>query len=144
MATVVFYEKPGCINNTRQKQLLSDAGHEVDARNLLTTRWQTDELRRYFMDMPLSDWFNPSAPTIKNGEVIPGELDESRALLLMQRDPLLIRRPLMQVGDRRKAGFDLDEVDNWIGLNAAKTTDQVNLESCPRTDNHHCEVTDKQ
>jgi hypothetical protein len=29
MATVHFYEKPGCINNTRQKKILAAAGHEV-------------------------------------------------------------------------------------------------------------------
>ena len=55
MATVVFYEKPGCINNTRQKRLLVEAGHTVDARNLLTTNWLIDGLRSYFDGMPLSE-----------------------------------------------------------------------------------------
>ncbi|MBI1424317.1 MAG: hypothetical protein GC149_12685 [Gammaproteobacteria bacterium] len=39
MAEIVFYEKPGCGNNTRQKALLAAAGHHVIARNLLTEPW---------------------------------------------------------------------------------------------------------
>jgi nitrogenase-associated protein len=141
MATVVFYEKPGCINNTRQKQLLNEAGHVVDARNLLTTDWQVDELRSYFSGMPFTEWFNPSAPAIKSGEVVPAELDEEQTLVLMQRDPLLIRRPLMKVGNARRAGFNADDINKWIGLSASAEKDSTTLETCPRLDNHRCDIT---
>jgi len=141
VATVVFFEKPGCINNTRQKQLLTEAGHAVDARNLLTADWQPDELRSYFAGMPLNEWFNRGAPAIKKGDVVPPELDEEKALILMQQDPLLIRRPLMKVGNERRAGFNKDEIDNWIGLSAGAKTGSVDLEACPRSDHHGCEIT---
>jgi hypothetical protein len=45
MATVTFYEKPGCINNTRQKKLLVAVAHQVVALNLLTEAWQPVRLR---------------------------------------------------------------------------------------------------
>ncbi len=144
MVTVVFYEKPGCINNTRQKQLLVEAGHRVDARNLLTANWHVDELRSYFDGMPLREWFNPAAPAIKNGDVVPAALDEEQTLALMQQDPLLIRRPLMQVGEKRRAGFDVNDVNNWIGLQVAPAIAGADMEACPRTDNHHCEISRKQ
>jgi hypothetical protein len=51
-------------------------------------------------------WFNRSAPAVKSGEVVPEELDEPTALALMRDNPLLIRRPLLQVGDERRVGFD--------------------------------------
>jgi flavorubredoxin len=35
MATVTFYEKPSCANNTRQKKLLTEAGHTVIAKSKL-------------------------------------------------------------------------------------------------------------
>ncbi len=140
MVTVVFYEKPGCINNTRQKRLLAEAGHRVDARNLLAANWHVEELRSYFEGMPLSEWFNRSAPAIKRGDVVPSDLNEQQTLALMQRDPLLIRRPLMRVGDVRRAGFDADEVNNWIGLAVSTVTAGENLEACPRTDKHHCDI----
>ena len=38
MATIVFYEKPGCGNNTKQKVWLAASGHTVLAKNLLTEK----------------------------------------------------------------------------------------------------------
>ena len=130
MATVTFYEKPGCINNARQKKLLAAAGHQVVARNLLTEVWQPVHLRAFFGALAVKDWFNYSAPTIKYGEIEPENLTEPEALALMLENPLLIRRPLMQVGDSLMAGFEQQAVDNWIGLTETEATSD--LESCPR------------
>jgi nitrogenase-associated protein len=116
MARVVFYEKPGCKGGTKQKVLLTAAGHEVVAQSLLTEPWTVENLRSFFGDRPISEWFNPSSPRLKSGEVIPEKLDEKTALSLMVQDPLLIRRPLLQVGDRREFGFDVQKIDAWIGL----------------------------
>jgi nitrogenase-associated protein len=116
MARVVFYEKPGCQGGTKQKVVLTAAGHEVVAQSLLTEPWTVENLRSFFGDRPISEWFNPSSPRIKSGEVVPAKLDEKTALLLMLQDPLLIRRPLLQVGDRREFGFDVEKIDAWIGL----------------------------
>jgi len=131
MATVTFYEKPGCINNTRQKKLLAAAGHEVVALNLLTETWQPERLRSFFGKLAVRNWFNYSAPAIKQGEIEPESLNEQEALALMVKNPLLIRRPLMQVGDRTMAGFDQYAVDNWIGLTETKS--YQDMESCPRS-----------
>ena len=131
MATVIFYEKPGCSNNTRQKKLLAEAGHHVVAKDILTETLQADRLRAFFGALAVRDWFNYSAPAIKHGEVEPDKLTEQEAFTLMQQNPLLIRRPLMQAGDSFMAGFDQQAVDNWIGLQ--KTGNTSDLESCPRT-----------
>ncbi len=130
MATVYFYEKTGCINNTRQKALLIAAGHEVIAKNLLIEPWAKVRLRAFFGTRPVSEWFNYSAPAIKHGEVHPKKLDKEQALDLMLQQPLLIRRPLMQVGNECRAGFDTKAVDEWIGLTAVES--DKDLETCPR------------
>jgi len=130
MATVYFYEKPGCVNNTRQKQLLVNAGHQIIARNLLTEAWEPARLKAFFTGLSVRNWFNYSAPAIKTGEIEPETLNEAEALALMLKDPLLIRRPLMQAGGRLMAGFDPQRVDAWIGL--AATGPDRDLESCPR------------
>jgi nitrogenase-associated protein len=131
MATVTFYEKPGCVNNTRQKKLLTDAGHQVVAKNLLIENWTTVSLRAFFGQLAVRDWFNYSAPAIKHGEIDPENQSEQEALALMVENPLLIRRPLMQVGTTLMAGFDQQAVDNWIGLQ--KNEAPSDLETCPRT-----------
>jgi nitrogenase-associated protein len=131
MTTVVFFEKPGCINNTKQKKLLREAGHTVIERNLLTEGWTADRLRPFFGDKPVGEWFNRSAPAVKEGRVRPEAVDETEALALMVREPLLIRRPLMEVAGEQRAGFDPAAVDAWIGLQP-RTGPEADLETCPR------------
>ena len=130
MVQVIFYEKPGCINNGKQKALLSAAGHEVTAYNLLTTPWTVESLRPFFGDRPVTEWFNKTAPLVKSGEVVPENLDEERALELMIQYPLLIRRPLIQVGNIRQVGFEQAKIDAWIGLAPANMVED--LETCPQ------------
>ncbi|MGQ4647193.1 ArsC/Spx/MgsR family protein [Lyngbya aestuarii] len=143
MAKVIFYEKPGCINNTKQKALLKAAGHEVIAHNLLTQSWQVEELRLFFGELPVSEWFNRTAPRIKSGEVVPEKIDVETALALMVNDPILIRRPLIQVDERREVGFDTDLLNHWISLKPLDEADKSmsqslmsqDLQSCPNSHN---------
>lgn len=135
MAHVIFYEKPGCVNNTKQKALLIAAGHSVEAHNLLTTPWTAKRLRSFFGSLSVKDWFNVTAPRVKSGEIIPSELNEETALALMVEDPILIRRPLMQVGDLLTVGFNLEQVNTWLPLTAINPPFQ-DLETCPRSHSH--------
>ena len=116
MAKVIFYEKPGCKGGVKQKVLLTAAGHEVVVCNLLKEPWTVERLRSFFCHRPVAEWFNRSAPKIKSGEVVPEIIDEQTALKLMLEDPLLIRRPLIEVDSRREVGFDVETIDAWIGL----------------------------
>lgn len=128
MVEVWFYEKPGCINNTKQKKLLMQSGHKVISHNLLEVDWDVISLRMFFGDLAVSQWFNRSSPSIKDGWIDPETLDETQAINLMIAEPILIRRPLMRVGNACMVGFDFDCVDKWIGLvNAEKEDD---LETC--------------
>jgi nitrogenase-associated protein len=137
MAAVLFYEKPGCINNTRQKAILLELGHEVSVRNLLTEPWSANRLRVFFGNQPVTAWFNSSAPRIKSGEVKPQGLGESEALALMVEDPLLIRRPLIETNFGRMAGFDPCEMLERLGVILESDQD---LQTCSRTPNHSSRV----
>jgi nitrogenase-associated protein len=131
MPHVIFYEKPGCANNARQKQLLEAAGHALEVHNLLAEAWTAERLRSFFGDAAVFDWFNKAAPKIKSGEIDPRTIDADSALALMLADPILIRRPLMEVEGRRGIGFDPVAVDAWIGLQALKSP-TADLETCRR------------
>jgi nitrogenase-associated protein len=134
MATIHFYEKPGCVNNTRQKGLLRKAGHLLIVHNLLQQAWADDpeKLRSFFTDMPVAEWFNRSAPAIKNGEIIPEAINAEQAIDLMIVTPLLIRRPLLEVDGQRLAGFDLAILESKLGL-VMQNSNTPNLETCPST-----------
>lgn len=123
MAAVTFYEKPGCKSNLRQKRLLAAAGHTVQAKNLSTEAWSADRLLAFLGKLEIGEWFNRSAPLVKSGEIVPDNLGFEQALHLLLENPLLIRRPLMEIvkgtTTQRCVGFDPVVVDAWIGLNHA-------------------------
>ncbi|MBI5165792.1 MAG: arsenate reductase family protein [Magnetospirillum sp.] len=134
MAFVVFYEKPGCINNTRQKRLLLQSGHVVEPRDILATAWTAETLRPFFADLPVAAWFNRAAPRVKSGAVVPEDLSAEQAMTLMLADPLLIRRPLIETTGRKVCGFDETALAAWLGLAPAAAIG----EDCPRDDGGNC------
>jgi nitrogenase-associated protein len=115
MTAIVFYEKPGCRTNARQKQLLVAAGHVVTAKSMLTESWTGERLREFFQSTPVASWFNPAAPRIKSGEIDPEAFDAAAALAILVGDPLLIRRPLVEANGLRCAGFDREPVTSLLG-----------------------------
>lgn len=119
MASVTFFEKPGCATNARQRHMLESAGHQLVVRNLLAQPWSAAELRSYFASLPVKAWFNPAAPAVKSGEVDPATVGADAALELMLANPLLIRRPLIESGGERCAGFDSALVADLLGHAAA-------------------------
>lgn len=129
MATVVFYQKPGCGTNAKQIRLLEAAGHAVIARDLLVEPWTAERLQGFFGDTPVAAWFNPAAPRVKSGEIDPQSVDAAGALTLMVSEPLLIRRPLVELGEQRCAGFDREPVTSLLGDDRSKA-----IEGCSRSD----------
>lgn len=137
MANVIFYEKPGCAGNARQKTLLANAGHHVVARNLLSEPWTADRLREFLQGKAVTEWLNLNSPRVKSGEIDPGSLDEATALQMMLQDPLLIRRPLIQVDGHHEIGFDPQRIHAWIGL-FSPATDSPPAEDASQRDWEHC------
>ena len=130
MAKITFWEKPGCKGNSRQKEILLASGHQLEVRDLLTEPWSEESLASFFGERPVSEWFNISNPRVKAGELVPAEVSVAAALKMMVVEPLLIVRPLMQVGEQRLAGFEVEQVHNWIGL-ALDTVGERDPKNCP-------------
>lgn len=130
MVHIVFYEKPGCGGNARQRALLEAAGHTLDRRSMLDEPWTRDSLLRFLQTLPVAQWFNRAAPRVKSGEIAAELLDVDAALALLLAEPLLIRRPLMQREDGAcLVGFDTTEVERFVGLHA-KAEVPASLEGC--------------
>ena len=129
---VIFYEKPGCINNARQKKVLARAGYRVDARNLLTERWNLRRLVGFLAPLPVAEWFNASAPRIKNGEIAPERLSPSEAMKMLILDPILIRRPLVKTDLGYAVGFEPGSTLEEIGIRLDGFETDVPPEACPR------------
>jgi nitrogenase-associated protein len=131
---IVFYEKPGCINNTKQKKLLEEKGYSVIPVSILTHPWEKTVLRQYFGNLPVDKWFNVSAPAIKNGEIDYTTFNEAEALDAMIINPLLIKRPLINANGRLAVGFDNELVELLL-----EGQDISHLLSCPNiATNNNC------
>ncbi len=132
---IVFWEKPGCSGNARQKALLATSGIGIEARSLPDHPWTRQELEPFLEGHPVPDWFNRGARRVKDGEVDPDSLDAESALRILLADPILVRRPLLEIDGEKKLGFDLEWIESRIG--ALPATDRVqrvrreDLESCP-------------
>lgn len=64
MTHILFYEKPGCGGNAKQKSLLQRSGHTLTVRDLLTETWTDATLMTYLAPLPVADWFNRAAPKV--------------------------------------------------------------------------------
>lgn len=137
--TVIFWEKPGCIGNRQQKLVLRQHGVQLDVRDLLAQRWTAEALRPFFAAKAVAEWFNQSAPDVKSGAIDVFAVTEQQALDLMVSKPLLICRPLMQLGELRQSGFVTGDVLDHLNIQLEADKD---LQSCPMADvNEPCEVT---
>lgn len=116
MARIIFYEKPGCGGNAKQKAWLESAGHRLEVRDLSRGPWTAETLKDWLAHLPVSDWFNRAARRIKSGELVPEQMDAGTALALLLEEPLLIRRPLLQLEDgTRLVGFDAGLLETLLG-----------------------------
>lgn len=114
MKLIVFYEKPFCTANAKQKAILRKSGCTLIERNLLEHALDADALRSFMGDKKVTEWFNPVAPAIKNGHLLPDSLNEVEAIELLMNDPILIRRPLMIIGTEKLCGFDAQKVSEVL------------------------------
>jgi nitrogenase-associated protein len=133
MHTVTFWWKPGCATNTRQIALLREAGAVVDVRDLLTEPWSAKRLHGFFAGRPVAEWFNPAAPAVKSGAVDPAAFAAGDALERLAAEPLLIRRPLIEIGEARRSGFDAA----WLLAHGIKLPEGPVPEGCSHGDAAH-------
>ena len=135
MAHIIFFEKPGCGGNAKQKAMLLAAHHTLEVKNLLESPWNKGELLLFLRPLAVPDWFNRAAPSVKSGEVVPESLSADEAINLLLAQPLLIRRPLMAVGESRMVGFDTAAVHAWVGL-GNQAPEPRSLEGCAAAEGH--------
>lgn len=105
MAEIIFYEKPGCINGEKQKNILKAAGHVLECRNILTTQWTKEVILPFLSSTRPEEFMNYTAPDIKSGKIDPVTLQFEEALELMANNPILIKRPLLEVDGKKIQGF---------------------------------------
>jgi nitrogenase-associated protein len=114
--SVVFYEKPGCAGNKKQKDLLKTHGVEFEVKSMLDTPWSVESLSSFFDGLEKDKIVNQFAPQVKSGEIIPEKLSKDELINLMIKEPILIKRPLIEVGEDKVCGFDIPKLNKLLNL----------------------------
>lgn len=117
MYQFIFYEKTGCSGNARQKEILKNYGINIEVRSLLDTKWTKESLGLYFQDLSVKEIFNVFAPQVKNGMIDIASLSKDEAIELMINEPILIKRPLIDINGTKICGFDINKINKKLQTN---------------------------
>lgn len=115
MASLEFFEKPGCINGAKQKKILTEAGNTLYCIDILNHNWTREELVSFFAVEDPVLIMNHTAPAIKRGEILPDKLTFEEAVQLMLAEPILIKRPLIRVDGMAIQGFMDERLSPYLG-----------------------------
>ena len=112
-----FYEKTGCSGNAKQKELLKSHNISFSVKSLLDTKWTYESLNQFFEGLELIDIFNPFAPQIRDKEIDISKLSFDEAINLMIQNPILIKRPLLDINGVKICGFDIEKINKLLNTN---------------------------
>lgn len=103
-----------------------EKGYTLQVYDIFSTHWTDSMLLEFLGDKPVCEWFNYTAPRIKNGEINPHVLSRDEAIAEMIADNFLIKRPLIEANGEFCSGFDNPLVEKLL-----KGTDISGVLSCP-------------
>jgi len=86
--------------------LLAQHGIAFTAREIFHQPLTTDEIRALAAYASVTALFSWRSPTARKQGLTPGAVDDEALIDLMVKEPRLIRRPLMLVGERLVIGAD--------------------------------------
>ena len=128
---MIFYEKTGCAGNAKQKKLLLSEGISFEVRSMLDTPWSKESLEPFFEGLKKEQIINPFAPKIKSGEIDIKDYSKEQLIELMIAEPILIKRPLIQIGDIKICGFDMAKINSILKTNISS---DENISTCQSSD----------
>ncbi|MGE4457173.1 MAG: ArsC/Spx/MgsR family protein [Arcobacteraceae bacterium] len=128
---ITFYEKFGCAGNKKQKEILSLNGLSFHTQNILEMTWTKDTLAPFFDGLDKHEIINRFAPQIKNNEIDINSYSKDELLDMMCDNPILIKRPLLQIGQNYICGFDIPKINALLGI---EICEHISLSTCQKSD----------
>lgn len=128
---IIFYEKPGCAGNARQKKILDDLNISYMTKSILDTKWEKSTLEKFFDGLDKKEFLNSFAPQIKNKLLDIDNLSKEQLIEKMIDEPILIKRPLLEIDQHKICGFDIKKINKLLDLSIK--TDK-NVSTCQKSD----------
>ena len=86
-------------------------------KSLLDTSWTKETLSEFFKGLEVIDMFNPFAPQIRYKQIDINTLSKDEAINLMIKNPILIKRPLLDINGIKVCGFDIEKINELLNTN---------------------------
>jgi len=100
-----LYTYPTCTTSRKARQYLQAKGVQFEEVNL-KDGLSEKELDRLIGERDVREFFNPRHPLYRERKIRSSPPPRDEALRLLASDPRLIRRPMLEAGDRLILGFD--------------------------------------
>jgi nitrogenase-associated protein len=130
---ILFYEKVGCAGNAKQKKLLQKHKIDFETIDILNYNWDKEKLLCFFHDAKKEEMINPFAPSIKNNLIDISKLTKDELLEQMLKEPILIKRPLIEFGEHYIYGFEIDKINKLLQSNLSSN---IPLDICQSVGNN--------
>ena len=79
---------------------------EFNERDFFKDKFSREEIVTLLNGRPSSEMFNTRSPSVKSMGLEPAKLSNGRVIDLMLKEPRLIRRPVVRIGDKAYFGAD--------------------------------------
>jgi arsenate reductase len=109
MKDIIFIEYPRCTTCQRAKAWLEAQGVNFTSRHIVENNPTAEELRQWIeqSSLPIKKWFNTSGMAYRALELkdkLPN-MTEDEQIQLLASDGMLVKRPILIVGDKIRIGF---------------------------------------
>jgi arsenate reductase len=104
---MILYGIRNCDTVKKARAWLDARGAAYDFHDYKTAGIDAGRLRAWAAELGWEKLLNRAGTTFRKlAEADRTDLDEDKAIALMRAQPSMIRRPLLDLGDRRLSGFD--------------------------------------
>lgn len=101
-----MYHNPRCSKSRATKALLESEGVEFEVVEYLKTPPDSDDLARLLakLGIPAADLVRKGEPEFKEANIDPTTASDATLIELMAKEPKLIERPIVELGDAARIG----------------------------------------
>jgi regulatory protein spx len=114
-----LYYKRGCSSCERARAWLSQHNITLKEREFFKNPLDANEIEELLGPRPVADLLSTRTTEYKARGLDKGNHSEAELLRLMEAEPRLLRRPLVQIGDELLIGFDPQRWAEAFGIDAA-------------------------
>jgi Spx/MgsR family transcriptional regulator len=111
---VDFYCWAKCNSCRKAKEFLLQKNVEISERDFFKNPFNRSEIEKLLQGKPASEMFNFRSPSFKKLGLERDKLGDKELIDLMLKEPRLVRRPVIRIGDKVYFGADRSIIGGLI------------------------------